>query len=284
MNNWVYGLFVKSKPQKRRAAFTLIELLVVIAIIAILAALLLPVLSKTKANAQGTQCLSNGKQLGLAWLMYANDHNGILCSNIEGDAFTSRIPNWVLGWENFEPNNPDNTNLQCLTQGLLWPYVTSAGIYKCPADIYLAQEGTVKAPRLRSESMNAFIQGTGYGPSIESTWFPSYRAYNKETDIVDPTPVNLFVFVDEHPDSINDGWIIIDPTTPTRWQMDMPASYHVGACGLTFADGHSEIHRWLEATTLKRVVQIQITTGFAGTSPVDVDINWMDSHASALLP
>ena len=129
--------------------------------------------------------------------------------------------------------------------------------------------------------MNAFIQGNGYGPSLQSAWYPTFRAYNKEVDIVNPSPVNLFVFVDEHPDSINDGCFIVDPTTPTFWGKDLPASYHVGACGITFADGHSEIHRWLEKTTSQPVIEVQITTGFPGTTPVDLDINWMDRHTSA---
>ena len=194
-----------------KRAFTLIELLVVIAIIAILAALLLPALSKAKVKAQGIMCMSNGKQLGLAWLMYADDNNGVCCQNMEGG--DPNTPSWVLGWENFIPDNTENTNLQMLTQGLLWPYSKSAGIYKCPADTYLALQGTQKLPRLRSLSMNAYIQGNGYAGSGQ-TWYPNYRCYNKLTDIVNPKPTDLFVFVDEHPDSINDGWLIVDPEHP----------------------------------------------------------------------
>ncbi len=260
-----------------KRAFTLIELLVVIAIIAILAALLLPALSKAKVKAQGIMCMSNGKQLGLAWLMYADDNNGVCCQNMEGG--DPNTPSWVLGWENFIPDNTENTNLQMLTQGLLWPYSKSAGIYKCPADVYLALQGTQKLPRLRSLSMNAYIQGNGYAGSGQ-TWYPNYRCYNKLTDIVNPKPTDLFVFVDEHPDSINDGWLIVDPNTPTKWGNDLPASYHNGACGFTFADGHSEIHRWLEGTTCAPVQQQQ-HGGFSGTSPVDRDITWMLSHCTA---
>lgn len=105
--------------------------------------------------------------------------------------------------------------------------------------------------------------------------------YNKESDITAPSPVNLFVFIDEHPESINDGSIVINPSTPTRWQDDLPASYHNGACGISFADGHSEVHAWLEATTKVPVNTANLQqnpNGWPGTSPLDLDINYMDQH------
>src|SRR5438445_4827443 len=126
-------------------------------------------------------------------------------------------------------------------------------IYKCPADIYTCVEGNHNLPRVRSVSMNGYIEGNAYltsksGAPNQSIWYGgAYLAYNKISDIVRPPPNNLFVFLDEHPDSINDGWFITDmaDTTSSAW-VDLPASYHNRACGFSFADGHAEIHNGLD--------------------------------------
>jgi prepilin-type N-terminal cleavage/methylation domain-containing protein len=257
-------------------AFTLIELLVVIAIIAILAALLLPVLSTAKIKAKGIQCLNNHRQLGLAWIMYAGDNNDYCCLNAQGYPGAT-FPDWVWGWEDFNVGNPDNTNLSVLKNGLLWAYSQNPGIYKCPADNY----SVGGAPRLRSNSMNAFITGGADDP-VTDIYANAYRYYTKMSAIQNPTPVNLWVFTDEHPDSINDGWLVVDPTATIRWSRDLPGSYHNHANSFTFADGHSELHKWLQPTTSAPVTQV-MHGGYPGGFPVDRDIQWMISHSTSHL-
>jgi len=273
-------------PQKQRAllttnrkGFTLIELLVVIAIIAILAAMLLPALSRAKMRASAIQCLNNHRQLGIAWVMYAGDNHDMCCLNAEGGV-GSTAPNWVLGWEDFTANNTQNTNVDMIKQGLLGPFAQSVTIYKCPSDTYTCLEGTERLPRLRSNSMNAFLTGGAYGSG--ATYANAYRYYNKLTDIKNPGPSDLWVFTDEHPDSINDGWLVVEPTTPIKWARDLPGSYHNKANSFTFADGHSELHKWLEPTTSAPVTQNEHGT-YPGTFPADRDIGWMIAHSTSHL-
>jgi prepilin-type N-terminal cleavage/methylation domain-containing protein/prepilin-type processing-associated H-X9-DG protein len=265
-----------ARPLSR--AFTLIELLVVIAIIAILASLLLPALNKAKEKGRAITCLANNRQLGLGWIMYADDYNGVLVKNIPFTAGSA--DSWVGGWEDFTANNPDNTNILLLVNAKLAPYVNrNTGIYKCPADIYTCREGTGRPARVRSNSLNGYIVGFGYGPRNTSTWYSDFLCYNKLSDILRPTPADLWTFVDEHPDSINDGFIIIGASDPNSWQNDLPASYHNRACGFSFADGHSEIHKWLDATTCPPVLQVE--HGTFPAVPKSRDIQWTITHATA---
>ena len=262
-----------------RKGFTLIELLVVIAIIAILAGMLLPALAKAKTKAQGIFCMNNNKQLTLAWIMYSDDYNGNLVPNHDGGTTDYNL-SWVPGWLDFTPNNSANTNLNYLRISKIAPYTKAvAGIYKCPADIYLCLEGGKKMPRVRSVGMNGFIEGGAYKDhgSLDSHWYTGWYSYQKMTDIKYPSPVRLWVFVDEHPDSINDGWTIMNVTDPNNW-VDLPASYHNGACGISFADGHAEIKKWIESSTRQRVTQRQ----FNGVSaPKSRDIQWIIERSSA---
>jgi prepilin-type processing-associated H-X9-DG protein len=160
-------------------------------------------------------------------------------------------------------------------------YTKNPGIYKCPADAYNCKEGNQLMARIRSISMNGFIEGNAYKgehAAGSSHWYNGYWSYNKMTDIQHPAPANLWVFNDEHPDSINDGWEIMNPTDLNNWT-DLPANYHNGACGFGFADGHAEIKRWLEQSTKVRVDPSHQYNGFP--APNSRDIKWIVERSTA---
>jgi prepilin-type N-terminal cleavage/methylation domain-containing protein len=272
-----------SKNEHRlRSAFTLIELLVVIAIIAILASMLLPALSRAKAKAKAAYCGANEKQLVLAWLMYADDNSGKLPLNQGGGVpvgSAQAVCSWANGWESYDANNHDNTNMLALMGTPFGPYAKNVGIYKCPSDGYTVVEGGAKVPRLRSVSMNAFV---GCGPNQGSA--AGWLDYHKVSDILAPPPVQLWVFTDEHPDSINDGWLTDDPGSPGGWG-DLPGSYHTSGTEIGFADGHAEYHKWMDGYNpatgagTAQPVRLVYRTGYA--DPQQRDTIWFFARTSA---
>jgi prepilin-type N-terminal cleavage/methylation domain-containing protein/prepilin-type processing-associated H-X9-DG protein len=275
----------RSKGHRRLGrGFTLIELLVVIAIIAILAAMLLPALGKAKFRAQAILCMNNTKQLMVAWHMYNGDNNDRIVQSYHGGeaqggtaANDPRKAPWVVGWLDWTAS-PDNTNILFLTDdkyARLGKYVgRNKNIFRCPADIYtsVAQRNRGWTERVRSISGNI---GVGEGNAETGPWDAIYKHIRKVSEFVYPGPAETWVFLDEHPSSINDAGFF-NPYQ-TSW-IDQPASYHNGAAGVTFADGHSEIHKWVDSLSTARAKRVD--TSFNGVTATlvargDKDLSWM---------
>jgi prepilin-type processing-associated H-X9-DG protein len=254
-----------------------LELLVVVAVLGILASMLLTALAGAKAKARSMFCQNNNRQLVLGWLMYAGDHSECLPYNLAGAAARTNL-NWAAGTLDWELT-PDNTNLAFLTGAALGAYAAEVtAIYRCPSDAVLSplQRAAGWSSRTRSFSMNASVGDAGeISATGVNTNNPGYAQFFRLTSM--PAPSGIFVFLDEHPDSISDGYFVNRSYYP-EW-IRLPATWHQGGTTFSFADGHTEMHTWVCASTVRPPLPD------AAGLPIDVwddprDFNWIIAHMS----
>ncbi len=300
--------FAKQKAGPCASGFTLIELLVVIAIIAILAALLLPALSAAEKRALATQCMSNEKQLVLAWQTYANDNQDYL------------VPNRGLGGQpglNGEPGNPAEDPLkdpnllsggslaqwcpgdlqqqstavnyqEWIQAGLLYIYTQNYNLYKCPADHSTVPRGSslIKLPSLRTYSMNCWVQAMDHqGYQMGSAWenIGGYYVYSKLADMIRPGPSDTWVFIEEAPASIDDAFFAVTPNNPSIWY-NSPAVLHGQSSNISFSDGHVETRRWTDYNMMNDVNPGTPPGEDVPASSASGDLGWLISKSTAPMP
>jgi len=248
--------------------FTLVELLVVIAIIAILASLLLPTLGRSKSKSEGTACANNIHQLSIAWSLYSEDNTDHFVNN-HGVAETfARRQTWANNVQDWLDGD-DNTNIVYLTDGKLGAYTSRVWrVFKCPSD----REPALNGPRIRTISMNALVGEPGW--TVTNAFNPTYKQFIKSGEV--PNPSGIFVFLDEHCDTINDGFFV-NRLDNYKWG-NVPGSYHNGAVNLSFVDGHAESHRWVVGDTQRVSRQGAARGGFPATPPTDFE--WLKQRTS----
>jgi prepilin-type N-terminal cleavage/methylation domain-containing protein len=291
-------------PLPRNNGFTLIELLVVIAIIAILAALLLPSLSKAKQKAQGVQCMNNHRQLCYAWRMYAEDSNDLLVyastsGNVPRAPTSDETDPDNAAWSGAHMDDVGGNRANWdpdydMKKRPLWKYTKAVEIYKCPSDHSSVLFAGVQKPRILTMSMNLYVggfappKGGGQAGTLggwETTpTAAGYKCYSKLASI--DVPSLIFTFLDMREDRVNWSNFLTDmtgsvPSSPTIWQLgDLPGFYHNMGCGFSFADGHSEMHKWRSSATTPPMGAIVGANGGITPTPSDPDMPWLFEHSS----
>jgi prepilin-type N-terminal cleavage/methylation domain-containing protein len=252
--------------------FTLIELLVVIAIIAILASMLLPALARAKRKAQGVQCVSNLKQLQIGWHLYAGDFNDFMVPNAPLGSTTDKT--WCYGSTEGWHIEDGNTNLVLYRSSIMAPFMgNQLGVYRCPADNIPSDNGQ----RLRTYSMQSQM-GNLYTYDLTRAYNANYAAFIKASELGSRLqPVDAIVFLEENMCSMNDGYLQVNNGTPVF--PDVPGSYHIWSCGMSYADGHAELHKW-RTTVLNIPVKYNYRADSIGTGIGNYDWNWFSQHTS----
>jgi prepilin-type N-terminal cleavage/methylation domain-containing protein len=307
----------KAKQEHRSAGFTLIELLVVIAIIAILAAMLLPALAAAKQRALTMQCLASERQLITAWVMYAGDNQDNLVPNRGLNGATGVVyggdprqqPQLQPGGANADwcpgdmqpPNSADvlpgpypggSKYSWWIMTGLLYPYINSIAVYHCPADHTLVPRGggLFTAPALRTYSMNCFVQPMDAPGNFTTLWTPpsggpitGWAYYTKQSNMTRPGPSKTWVFIEESPYSIDDGFFALDPRNTTEW-FNSPAVLHGTSSVLAYGDGHSAVRQWTDTSMInEKPATPGGTTDNWPASPSSGDLAWFISVTTAPL-
>jgi prepilin-type processing-associated H-X9-DG protein len=243
--------------------------------------------------------MNNQKQLVLAAIMYAQDNNDKWLPNQPGQSVE-----WCAGTMSSLPDGTNWTKLIDPVQSVIAPYCKTPAIFKCPADRsgFNSAGGVVASggakDRVRSVAMSQSVGTFGQarppinaGEAVTGQWLTgsntgdsrqtAWRTYGTTASMVVPGTSMLFVFLDEHPLSINDGQFAVEMQTTGAFAqiIDWPASYHNRAAGFSFADGHAEIHRWLGT----KILAGGAGNGGSGQSAQDSapDMAWLQAHSSA---